>query len=241
MDKTDMLRRLGFEKSDAQVYLAMLGAKALTVAEIAKRALLHRPDVYKSLPRLTEMGMITRNIKGKRTVFRAEHPSRINSVFEHLHIELNKVVPELEADFELSEKRPIVKYLEGVKGIHNFYIDLIHTLKRDDVYYRYGATDMPGHKERYLPKNYREMRDRKGLGRYVITDKAVAERKEPALNRDIKTVPQKYELIDYNISQYIYGNKVAFVDYATETVIIIENKTVADFQKKIFKMTFDLL
>lgn len=240
MENIDILHRLGFEKHDAQVYLAMLGGGALTVAEIAKRALLYRPDVYAALPRLVEMGMVAKNVRGKRTMYRAEHPSRIKTVFEHLHADLDDALPELEAEFQTSETRPIVKYLEGVRGIHNFYLDLLQTLAHDDVYYRYGSSNMPGH-SRYVPKNFPTMRDKKSLGRFVITDEAEARRKKPALNRSTKTVPQKYELIDFNISQYIYGNKVAFVDYATEAVIIIENKAVADFQKKIFKMTFALL
>ena len=54
-------------------------------------------------------------------------------------------------------------------------------------------------------------------------------------------IPKKYDLFDDNISKIIYGNKVAIIDYSTETSFIIENKKFADFEKKIFKLLFKYL
>jgi hypothetical protein len=39
----------------------------------------------------------------------------------------------------------------------------------------------------------------------------------------------------------IYANKVWFIDFNTETSIIIENKQIAEFQKKLFKLLYKSL
>jgi hypothetical protein len=55
------------------------------------------------------------------------------------------------------------------------------------------------------------------------------------------SIPKLYDLFEDNISKIIYANKVAIIDYDTETSFIIENKKLADFEKKIFKLLFKYL
>ncbi|MDP3771421.1 MAG: hypothetical protein Q8R16_03925, partial [bacterium] len=60
-------------------------------------------------------------------------------------------------------------------------------------------------------------------------------------NRAVKVVPPAYNLFQYDVVQLIYANKVAFMDYNTETALIIENSAVAEFQKNMFKLLYDKL
>jgi len=55
------------------------------------------------------------------------------------------------------------------------------------------------------------------------------------------SIPKLYDLFEDNISKIIYANKVAIIDYESETSFIIENKKLADFEKKIFKLLFKYL
>lgn len=55
----------------------------------------------------------------------------------------------------------------------------------------------------------------------------------------IKVVPEKYGLFDYDITQIIYEDKVAYIDYNTETTFLIENPLIDDFQRKLFRILFD--
>ena len=50
-----------------------------------------------------------------------------------------------------------------------------------------------------------------------------------------------FGLFYYEISELIDSQKVAFMDYQTETAIVIENPAIAEFQKKIFQMLYQLL
>lgn len=39
----------------------------------------------------------------------------------------------------------------------------------------------------------------------------------------------------------MYGDKVAFIDYNSETVLLIENPKIAEFQKALFKSLYKRL
>jgi hypothetical protein len=62
--------------------------------------------------------------------------------------------------------------------------------------------------------------------------------KRPRLEREIKIIPENSVEFKDNVLMSIYANKIAFIDFNTETSIIIENKDIADFQKKIFKLLY---
>jgi alpha-L-arabinofuranosidase len=93
----------------------------------------------------------------------------------------------------------------------------------------------------YLPKDYREKRDKKQLERYVIMSETQKKSKKPRLERDIVTIPPEYDEFVDDVQMIIYGNKVAFIDFNSESSIIIENKFIADFQLKLFKLLFKTL
>ncbi|MDO8521576.1 MAG: hypothetical protein Q7S52_05670 [bacterium] len=121
------------------------------------------------------------------------------------------------------------------------YEDILATLSKGGIFYRYSSTKEARREGFYVPKNYRARRDAKKLERYVITSKGSASRKSPRLERAIKTIPPSSDLFAYNITQLIYGPKVAFVDYNTETAIIIENPIIAKFQERLFKLLYQRL
>jgi hypothetical protein len=73
-----------------------------------------------------------------------------------------------------------------------------------------------------------------------MTDKT-ASYKKPKLEREIKIIDGKKEDFTDNIIFTIYANKISFVDFNTETSIIIESQEIAEFQKKIFKLLFKKL
>ena len=98
-----------------------------------------------------------------------------------------------------------------------------------------------GKRDYYVPKNYQARRDAKRLERYVITNKSTLARKPSKLERAIRMIPHGTDLFAYDITQLIYWPKIAFVDYNTETSVIIENPIIAKFQERLFKLLYQRL
>lgn len=236
-----ILEKIGLSNHESGVYLSLVESGPETVAGIARNAGINRPAVYKTLPTLIEKGLVSKGPRAHQQKYVAEDPDKLGMVLENTKAALEDYIPELKSIFHTLEKKPHVKYLEGPRGIRSVFDDLVASLKRGDVFYRYSSTSNLERAEKYMAKNYREIRDKKQLERFVITSERQAKSKKPRMEREIRTIPKEYDLFEYDITLLIYGNKIAYVDYNSETALIVENKIIADFQRMLFKLLYKKL
>ncbi|OGZ07168.1 MAG: hypothetical protein A3D65_05180 [Candidatus Lloydbacteria bacterium RIFCSPHIGHO2_02_FULL_50_13] len=241
MEHKEFLEKLGLGERESAVYLALLEYGSSSVSELSRRTGLYRTMIYDALGGLLGEGLVTVSPKGKYKVYAAESPKKLEGKFLELSNRFDEEIAKLSALHRSPEVcRPIVKYIEGQKGIMSIHDDIVTTLKRGDIYYRYSSSKIAHNELRtnYLSKKYRVLRDQKQLERRVITNLPNKLQKRPRLEREVKAVPPDFDLFEYNISQIIYGNKVAVIDYNTETAVVIENPVIAKFQQKIFELLF---
>jgi hypothetical protein len=118
------------------------------------------------------------------------------------------------------------------------FSDIVNSLKAGDVFYRVSSERDVDLANKYLPKDYREMRDKKQLERYVIMSESGATQKTPRLERELITIPPELDEFEDNISLTIYGNKIAYIDFNSESSIIIEHSALVDFHKKMFRIMY---
>jgi len=232
MQTKECLHRIGLGKNETDIYLALLEMGPGTISDIAKQTGLHRPIVYKHLPALKKDGLVTLSKRGERTLFVAEPPERLEHLLDDARQQLSAVLPELKESFQSQGKRPLMRMLEGKKGIRSVFDDLVRSLKRGETFYRYSSASES--REAYLSPSYRSLRDAKQLERFVITSQARASEKKSRMDRAMKVLPREYGPFDHDVTQLIYGNKVAFIDYNSETAFVIENPTFAAYHRSLF-------
>ncbi len=240
MKTRSILEKIGFNPQQSLIYKALLEMGPSSISDIIRKTGLHRPVVYKVLPFLIDNSLVSVMPKGKYKVYVAESPEKLEKIFSRLEDDFNAEIYHLHDIYQAAGKKPIVTYTEGDKAIKEIYSDVVHSLKKNDTYYRYSPA-LGAAKKKYVPDDYRSTRDRKNLERFIITDEASKNKTSFKLGKSIKTVPKDYDIFDLNISQVIYGNKVAIVDLNTKTVTTVENKIIAEFQKKLFKLLFSKL
>lgn len=240
MDKNNLLQSLGLTEYESLIYLCLLEKGISGVSKISRETGINRPAIYKIIPLLLNKGIISILVKKKQTLYIAENPEKLESIIEGVHKNFKEALPELLQNFEGKENKPVVKFLTGKKGISFIFEDLVRTLKKGDVFYRYSAPRDLGKADKYLPENYRKIRDEKELERFVITGKEIAEQKKKRLERAIKILPH-IEDGDFNVTQIVYANKIAFINYESETAVLIEDKLTANLQKMIFKNLYSRL
>ncbi len=241
MSKKNLLEALGLNPVESAIYLALLDMNSASIAHIAEKTGLHRPVIYKALPSLITQGLVSVSPQGKRRQYNAESPERLRGIMEELSRNVEKFLPDIQQRYRARGKAPVVKFLQGKKGIRSVFDDLVRTLKKGDIFYRYSSRRADAESEGYLPIRYREIRDQKKLERFVITNESLAKKKKQRLERATKYIPREYDLFEYDIIQLIYHNRVAFIDYTTETAVIIENDAMVEFQKKIFMLLYRTL
>lgn len=237
-----MFRLLWLWEQDANIYLKLLENWALTITELSVKTQLHRTQLYRMLPFLIESGYVIQSMKGKKKYYLPASPEIVQNAFENLASQNSQNIAYLQNLYNHLDSKPTVIYEKWAKGITKVFSDIVSSTQKWDVFYRVTSeSDTDFINENYLPKDYREKRDKKELERYVIMSSKSAQNKTPRLQRDLKIVPEKIDEFDDNVLMTIYGQKVAFVDFNTETSIIIENKQIADFQKKLFQMLYKSL
>lgn len=239
MELSDLLKSLGLSKAEAGVYMDLLEYGTQTISEISRTSKLHRPAIYRALPHLKEKGLISERRIGKLIHYAAESPEQLRNLVHALHDELDTVIPKLSQMQD--NKTPMVRRLDGKAGVHAVYEDILRTLKKGETFYRYSSEN-PEDIERYgVPKNYRQERDKKQIERLVISNPEYVAAREPQLEVSLRVVPDEFLPFAHHVSQIIYGNKIAFIDYNQPIATIIENPTLAAFQRDIFKMLFKKL
>lgn len=242
MEIQHLLYTLGLNQKESAVYLALLKLGSAGVSQIARSSHLYRPAVYQALPKLIEKGLVTEFPKGKQKRYVCEPPEKLGKRLEEVMGQAQELLPELNKIYKRAGITPIVKRLDGAQGIAFVHEDLITSLKRGEIYYRYSSPPVfTARDQQYLPKNYYAIRNQKQIERFVITNPRIAKESKPDLDKAIKTIPSEYGSFEYGVTLMIYGEKIAFIDYNIEMALVIENKAIAEFQKKIFKILYDRL
>ena len=236
MKLNDILTSLGLTATETEMYLTLLQFGPGTVSHISRESTLHRPAIYAAIPLLREKGLISQRRVGKLIHYAAESPERLRILADIVHEELDTVIPQL-IDRH-SKRTPYVRRLDGQVGVHAVYEDILSTLKPGDEFYRYSSENVTDAKQVGLPKHYEKTRDKMKLERLVISNPEYIASREPRLEESLKVVPDEFLPFDHHVSQIIYGDKIAFIDFNQPIATIIENPTLAAFQRDIFKMLF---
>jgi hypothetical protein len=191
---------------------------------------------------LKQKGLLSESLQGKRTIYIAESPRKLEEQLTKLTHTFKEALPDLLQLYSTTIDRPTIKVFSGKKGIRRVYEDLLFTCKKGDTFYRYESHKNYKENKKYLPEQYFErIRDKQEIDRYIITNEATGKQKKQRLNRLVKYVPAQYDLFTYNITQMIYGSKVAFIDFSSETALVIESQLFAQFQLQIFRLLFQKL
>lgn len=241
MEETVLLQKLGLSKIESSIYLTLLRRGPMTISNISKEAGQYRPMVYKWIAELIKKNIVTESPRGKQKIYSAEPPIKLKYLLENLTEEFNKKLPELLEEHKNMGDRPKVKFLTGRNGVSFVFDDIVDSLGRGDIFYRYDSASDQIKSDSYVPKTYRKKRDEKGLERFVIASAYVESKKKQRLEREIKTLPTSDGIFAHDVLEFIYGNKVAFINLNSETALIIEDKAMSEFHKHIFKSLYKRL
>lgn len=209
------------------------------IVEISNRTGLHRPLIYKTIPYLVESWLVSRVLRWKRNYYKAESPEHLKKLFLSLTQRFDGIMPELEDLYNTWNKNPTIQILNWRKGVRQVFEDVIISLNKWDTYYRYSSRS--NFNQSFLPSGYREMRDKKQIQRMVITSEKLEKQKSRKLEREIVSVPAWFDLFDDNIVKIIYADKIAIIDYNSFTSFIVQNKILAKFEEKLFRIIYKFL
>jgi len=240
----DTLREIGLSTNESKIYGVLLRLKEAHVEDIATKSKVHRRNVYDSLAKLLEKGLVSEVFVEKKKYYRAINPSRLMDILLEKQSKLKTVLPELESRFKSADVEEGAYIYKGTEGFKNYLQDILDV--RETVYF-IGAKAfwLDPRLQHFLPK-FDSERKRKGIKFMHLFDFEVKEQKPEILRlvgKPYKFMPKEYSsptAVD------IFGDRVVtFVgvrpgQLPEEPVqFVMKSRRLADGYRKFFNFIWD--
>lgn len=237
----ELLIQLGLKPKEVKFYLYMLEAGSLTAQEIAKANKETRTNTYMILERLISEKLIEVDEGSPIKRFIATDPVALKDKLlkqqqelKQKHMMLTAALPDLSALFRLSQHKPGVMYLEGIKGFKALLDDnakattQIDLIASEDIVHDREAWAML---QKGIAKRWAKGIKTRGL--FNTPDEEWNEVKT-LQNTGYKVRRWGKDTLPGEI--VIYDNKVAFTAYHPVLIVtILTNDVIADTFRAVFE------
>ncbi len=244
------LTDIGMTGDQALVYKTLLSSGPSKAFRLAFQSGLKRALTYKVLGQLEELGLVeSRNVaEEKVATFFPTHPSNLEELINKKKTSVavaenafTNIVMDLTASYNVANKKPNVRFWEGIEGINRVHDDII--LENTNILIFRSAFDKTSENLTELIEENVRRRARKGIRTRAITPPVDPKNKSITLGSDEKNLVER-RLIDvekFNLPAQIivYGNKVAITSYKDQLMTtIIENNNIRDSVAILFELAW---
>lgn len=242
---TKELIKLGLNKREAQVYLALLELGTVGISQIAKKMNANRTTLYGALDGLVEKDLVRISILGKRKVYSAQSPKMIEDILKKRLSVAGELVPQLLSLENTGATKPTFRYLDGVEGIKTAFRDSLSAKNKTIVGFS-GVEALTQKNKgllRFWEKEYMPTRKKKNvLVKLVMPDGKMGKYMKKNDQRDLREsrlVPESS--YDFKSEIYVWDDVVAFTSYSQgeEFALQIESQPIADTVRMIFQIVWN--
>jgi len=251
----DIFTNLGLSQNEAIIYEYLLKNGESPAGIIIKKTPLKRGVVYNALDDLIKKNLAFKKNRNKIAYFSPNHPETLRDFMENKEDEVKKAKKTLEAnletlisDYNLSSKKPGVRYFEGEDGLRKMLQDV---LTAKETIYTYADVEAV---VKYMDKiNQEHVRQREKLNikkRIIFVDSPFA--RKYLKNYHVNVTDSRfvdYKLYPFSSLMQIYDGKVAYISLSEKGIVsmIITDQNIYQMNKSIFEFvwayskTFDQL
>lgn len=248
------LQKLGLNEHEAKVYLAALSLGPSSAAQIAEHSNIKRPTVYLALENLAKQGLVFENLVGKKRLFEAEKPQKLEKLTKRMRrqvvdaeILLESILPGLVKLPKQYAEEPKVSFYSGIEGLKNVALEIASCTSS---WYFFGSAKKILEKLQESKRmdilneswDIRSNSDRSKI--YLITDEGVFSlgkewQKLQTPWREVRVLPG---IIGAGSGFIIYEDKLAVLNIENiPFVAVIKSKEVAEVTKLMFKLIWGSL
>jgi len=236
MNLEKLLKQLGFSTNEAKVYLATLEAGVDSAQHIAKIASLQRTTTYSVLKVLVQKGVVGKTKERGKFRYVAEAPDKLLSLASDIKNKIKKALPQLEAIHNKSEVKPKIVFYEGDEAILNVYEDTLREKPKEILEWNTNKFFEKFPKYNYVDKRVALNIHAKRIGAEGSQWQTEHKRNDDTELSETLIVPKN--IFNPDIEVNIYNNKVAFMNYADNMSIIIENEAIAQAMRQAYLLSW---
>lgn len=126
MVSEDVLVDVGLTSVEAKIYLALFELGFTSVTNISEKTKIHRTNVYDSLKKLTDKGLVSYLKQDNIMFYEASNPSVLLQLLKEKEDNLKKIIPKLLLMKKLSENSANYSLGRGVNSFLDCLFDLLN-------------------------------------------------------------------------------------------------------------------
>jgi sugar-specific transcriptional regulator TrmB len=237
-----VLTQNGLSLKEAKVYVALLEVGEATPLDLSRLTQIKRPTVYVVLQTLIGKGLVSHVKRGRGTQYSALDPDNLYSSQQEALASLKKTMPFFSAMIDQSRdtRSSEMRVFEGVAGLRQVMEDTL-TSKGEILCW----VDLELVTKRYF-KNYWAEYLRKRISRklrvraIMVADQAAVsfkQRDKQELRESVLIPKARFPL---HGEMNIYNDKIALLSYDQPVAVLIQNRAMADMQRSIFNLSFEI-
>jgi len=235
--KTEILRKLGLDEKEIQVYLSLLRLGNTTASFVSRETNIDRATSYRYLDSLISKGLVSYVIKNNIKYFQAAHPEKILKDLKEKEKEYKKILPELIEISSLPKEDTTAEVYKGKEGLKTVLHNILKN-KQDHL-----VLGDEGHFQDIFPIFFEQFLN--GCKRNRIKEKVLC----------AKSVFEKIKKFEYTYSEtkaitdsnplptttLIYGNKIVLLNWELPyNAVVISNKNMANAYRKHFDLLWKI-
>jgi sugar-specific transcriptional regulator TrmB len=201
-----VFEQFGLSKNEALIYEKLLIEGESSVGTIAQKSKVHRRNVYDSLKRLIEKGVVFEILSPRENLYQAVNPQKFREFIREKEDMLDRVMPSLQTLYkEVPHKEEVYVY-RGPEGWKNYMRDILRA--GEDAYF-IGAKGMwlDERVKHFFPQFKQEFEQRK-LKFYHLFDHEIRDQCPEIISqvgKDYKFLPPNYST---NCAVDVFGDHV---------------------------------
>jgi sugar-specific transcriptional regulator TrmB len=233
------LQEIGLSEKEAQVYLALLQVDTDSIQDIAKKTDINRTTVYPVLESLSKKGLVSEVQDGKKTLYQAAAPERLETFVERQKVVLEEHAARLKDIIKSIQReegeKPIVKFFEGRDGAISAMEEFFGTDEKGGQAYFFYSRDLldktftAEEKNRYLQLRLDKKISSESI--YTFTERSLGS--DENANRT-RIDAEKYP-ISCDIAVYKDTIRVTTLGESISS-ILIKSKDIADTLISLFRL-----
>jgi len=132
----DVFTALGLSKNEAAIYETLVIHGESSVERISRKSKVYRRNVYDTLNRLMEKGLVFEILEGRQNRYQAVEPDKLMEIVQEKEQMLAEIMPVLKKQYSSIPHKQEVFVYRGPEGWKNYMRDILRTGKD---FYSLGA------------------------------------------------------------------------------------------------------
>lgn len=241
---TETLQKLGLSLNEAKIYEALLDLKEAGVGEISSEANIHRRNVYDTIKRLIDKGLVFPILSKGENLYSPVDPDKLLEFLKEKENHLTKILPELQQKYQQRQGKQEAYIYRGVEGFKNYMRDILRV--GQDVSFIGGKLIwFDPHLKAFIEQFFKEAK-RKNIKFHCIFDAEVKDKAQDTLK--YFSLPHKFLPSECSTDSAI----VIFGDYVVTytsvklkkmdkniTIFVLRDKNLAESYRIWFQFMFD--